>query len=716
MLGSLLLNPAFAVPPINRPMEIYVATIEGASPDTVDPAWSYDTASGELLFNVYETLIAFDGEHADMYLPQLATDWILENITGTTSPEGLPWYFRYTFKIRTGVPFHCGPPYILTPADVEYSIERGMVQDRDGGPQWMFYEPLLDSWGAQAWDIGNSTVPGPEAALVGKMIDHAVESNATHVWFNLAFPGAYRPFLQILCQEWAGVLSKQWINDYVTATLGRPDWNGEWDNRTAWIQYNAPEISPLDDPTPIMCGTGPFSLVILDYGEMYWQIDRNTAYWRGWPADWPAPPYPSDPVKHVTPAGYVDTAKVTWAFDWATRSAMFLAGDVDFCAVPKEDIGQIIGQPGIRCFYALSALQVYNLFYTFNISLGSPYGPINPPGEFSEDAIPSDFFGNSTWGIHTRKAFSYAFDYDAYVGSAFLGEATHPATAIIPGLPCHDPTVEGYEYDLAKAEAEFKAVPGLWDTGFTISLVYNEGNLMHFWACFYLNKSIVSLNNPKFHVKLIKIYPYYDYYLAMVKQWLPTFSIAWLADYPDPHNFAVPFYHSKGAFAEWQGYNNSIMDAWIEGCIRESDPDEKCAIYHDIQQLAVDDCPSVPISQPIRRHFERDWTVGWYYNIIYPGLYFYPLWKWYYCPHSTYAECPPYPVCNHLPYDVNYDGTVDMKDIGICCKAYGSTYGPPQHPRWHFRCDVDNDRKIDMKDIGYVAKYYGCTSATWSPP
>jgi len=714
MLGSLLLNPAFAAPPpINRPMEIYVATIDGGNPDTVDPAWSYDTASGELLFNVLETLIVFDGEHADMYLPCLATDWILENITGTTSPEGLSWYFRYTFTIRTGVPFQCGPPYILTPADVEYSIERGMVQDRDGGPQWMFYEPLLDSWGAQAWDIGNCTNPGPDAATVGKMIDHAVESNATHVWFNLAFPGAYEPFYQILSQCWAGIISKQWVNDYVIGTLGRPDWNGTWGTAyTDWLCVNNPEISPLDDPTPIMCGTGPFSLVTLDYVDMYWQIGRFVDYWRGWPADYPAPPYPSDPT-NVMPAGYIDTAKVTWAYVWSTRSAMFLAGDVDFCAVPREYIGDMLGQDNIRCTYPLPGLAVGNLFFTFDIDPSTSYGTINDYGVYSADGIPRDFFAN----IHTRKAFAYLFDYDTYLATAFLGEAIAPATAVIPGLAYYDPSVLGYTYNLMTAAAEFAQVSTLWSTGFTITICYNTGNIARQRAAELIQdgiNAINTMNGTSFVANIVSI-DWNPYLGAMVSQQLSCFIIGWLADYPDPHNFAFPFYHTYGTFAHWQSYSNSAMDALIDSGIREGDPNARAVIYHDVQQLAVDDCPSVPLYDAIGRHFEQTWIVGWYYNLIYPGTYFYNLWKWYYCPHSTYDVCPGHPVANHLSYDGNYDGKVDMKDIGFCAQAYGATYGPPQHPRWHFRFDVNSDRKCDMKDIGFIAKSYGCTSATWSP-
>lgn len=59
-----------------------------------------------------------------------------------------------------------------------------------------------------------------------------------------------------------------------------------------------------------------------------------------------------------------------------------------------------------------------------------------------------------------------------------------------------------------------------------------------------------------------------------------------------------------------------------------------------------------------------------------------------------------------LPGDTNGDGIVAMKDIGLCCKAYGSY---PGHPGWDSRCDLNNDDKVDVQDIGIVCQHYGET-------
>ncbi|MEM3589355.1 MAG: hypothetical protein QXE25_05895, partial [Nitrososphaerota archaeon] len=59
-----------ARPPIKNPDTIIEATI--GEPETLDPAWAYDTASGEVIFNIYETLIFFNREKVDEFIPMIA--------------------------------------------------------------------------------------------------------------------------------------------------------------------------------------------------------------------------------------------------------------------------------------------------------------------------------------------------------------------------------------------------------------------------------------------------------------------------------------------------------------------------------------------------------------------------------------------------------------------------------------------------------------------
>jgi len=651
-LSLLLSVPAavYASPPIKNPNEIIIGSI--GMPETVDPAWCYDSASMELLLNVYDTLVRFDGERVDTFIPNLATEWTIEDIN-ETSPEGLTWVKRYTFRIRltnlTGngpIYFH-DESYTLSTEDVEYSFERWMVQDRDGGPQWMIYEPLLGVSGVyDLWDLGYDNV------TIGKMIDHAVESNDTHVWFNLVMP--YPPFLQVISQPWAGILSKQWINDYVIGTLGRHEWNGEWGDYTGWVDYHNPDTSPLDEEPKVMCGTGPYMGVPFsgaEYESDHWTIVRFEDFWGGWPLFYPAPWYPTSP-SGFPPAAYVDKITMKDIPDTDTRLNLFKGGDIDFCYVPSERYAEFEDYPGIRYWKDLPELMCVGLFFTFNVSLTSPYGTILDPGTFDETGYPCDFFSD----INVRKAFATLFNYEKFISEVLAGEAIQPPTAIIPGLPCYDPSIPKYTYDLVQASKYFKAAWGgqLWNTGFTIPVLYNTGNLARQRAAEYIQDAlddINAMNGTKFHAEVMAV-DWPTYLGAMVSMQLPTFIIGWGADYPDPHNFAFPFYHSRGTFAAWQGYKNDEMDSLIEQGIR-APQEERCPIYHDIQVLAHEDCPSTILYQPIGRHYERDWIVGWYYNpVLAPAFHYGTIWKGYYVPGCFETDYVP---GGTTVYDINYE-------------------------------------------------------------
>jgi len=54
--------------------------------------------------------------------------------------------------------------------------------------------------------------------------------------------------------------------------------------------------------------------------------------------------------------------------------------------------------------------------------------------------------------------------------------------------------------------------------------------------------------------------------------------------------------------------------------------------------------------------------------------------------------------------DVNGDGKVDIMDIAIVAKAFGSD---PTLPNWDPRADLNGDRKVDIMDIAMVAIHFG---------
>lgn len=658
LLSGFLMLPVTSTPEITNPYELIIATI--VEPETVDPAWAYDSASMKLISNVYETLIRFDGESVDEFEPCLATDWSYDEVT-----------YTYAFEIRQGVPWHDWTYGTLTPEDVEYSFERWMVQDRSGGPAWMIYEPLLGCYEADMYD--------PE--FIGK-IDAAVESDATNVYFHLIGPLSPLIFYQVIAQSFASIIDKDWA-------IEQGCWDGIY-TMESLETYHDPAVSPLDDPETVMMGTGPYEFDYWDKG-VEWSIVKFDDYWGDWPAKHP---------EIGESRGYVTRVTEKFIDEWATRKLMFLAGDADIVYVPRTNINEVFCQTGIRCVYPLPTLTVTAMFFNFYISTTSPYlGPGFDPADpyaFGEDRIRMDFFSD----LDVRKGFAYAFDYLTFIVEAFQGEATQPATCVIDGIPYQNPDQEKYYFDLAKVEEHFRAAWGgeVWENGFTMTLVYNTGNVPRMLACEILKSSIESLN-PKFHIDITAT-SWGPYLGQMINGELPIFIIGWLADYPDPHNFVHPFMHSYGAFTYYQGYSNSYVDSLIDAGIESIDPAERETIYYELQDIYHDECISVPLYQPFGRHFERDWVQGWYYNPIYPGVYAYHLWK---------EELP--------PEDINMDGSVNVIDVNRVAAAYGSSYEPGYiHPRWNSRADVNCDQSVDDYDKDLVANMFGWQAPPWTPP
>ena len=544
-------EPTDTAKPIKNPDTFIIASI--GSPDTLDPAAAYDNASGEAIQLVYETLITYDGESTTEFLPMLATEW-------TISADGK----TYRFHIRQNVKFSNGNT--LTPSDVEYSFERGMVQDYAGSPQWMIFEPLFGS-GIFSAD------------LTLDEIKSAVEVDGEWVQFNLVAP--YEPFLQILCGSWGSIVDREW-------SIQQGDWDG---TQASFEALNDPDPNdwPLQD---IMMGTGPWSL---EYWDQASEISfvKNPNYWR-------------------EPANF-NRVVIKVVEEWTTRKLMLQNGDADWVYVPIEYYGEMEGAADIKVYEKLSLVQLDGFFFVYDISPDSPY---IGSGQLDGAGIPTDFFTD----INVRKGFEYSFNWTTYIDEVLDGNGIQPASPVVDGLAYYNPNLNTkYTFDKAKAEAAFKAAWGgeLWEKGFTMTLAYNSGNTTRKTACDILAANINSLN-PKFNV-VSAAQEWASYSAQFFNHNLPVFQVGWLPDYMDAHNFIVPWMATYGYWAYFQGYGNDDIDALIAQGIGSTNPAERQSIYDQLAQIYYDDAPGILLVQPIGNRYFRDWVQGFYYNPALPS-------------------------------------------------------------------------------------------------
>lgn len=97
-----------------------------------DPAKEYDYFSGEIVNQVFDTLLVYDTQTTTL-MPGLATR-VPTISNGDISADGL----NYTFHLRTGVTFHDGSAFNATV--MKWSIERAIDLDLSGSPAFLLYD------------------------------------------------------------------------------------------------------------------------------------------------------------------------------------------------------------------------------------------------------------------------------------------------------------------------------------------------------------------------------------------------------------------------------------------------------------------------------------------------------------------------------------------------------------------------------------------------
>ena len=646
-------------------------------PESLDPAWTYETGGGAVEQNIYEGLVAFNREKAEEFVPALAESW-------DVSDGGLTW----TFNIRDGVKFHEGGT--LEPHDIAYSIQRGMLQDRIDGPQWLVLEPffgvstimdLVEEVGEpvateeateepaateeateelaateeateeltateevteepaateEATEEPAATEeateepavteeateePGPTAEAVEaacKRVKEAVsaDDDAGTVTLKLNSPAPWLP--QILAQQWGAALDMEWMAE-----------NGDWDGDCAtWPKWHDPaaEESLLFNKAN---GTGPYKLdgwtpgeeIVLVANEDYW---RTEPMWEGGPSGAPT-------IKRVV---------IKLVEEWGTRFAMLEAGDADYSYVPQAFISQAdtlvktswdegstdgpsteLNADGVLQKFdklLLPAMTVGMFNFNINTEGGNPF---IGTGELDGNGIPVDFFSD----IHVRKAFNYAFDWDAMIGEALQGNGIQPRGPIINDMMGWSEDQPMFEYDPAKAEEEFKqAWDGeVWDKGFYMQVVYNTGNDPRRIGAEIFKQGVESLND-KFNVVVYNL-PWPTFLDARRSGKLPIPISGWLEDYHDPSNWVHPFMHpTAGAYARVQSFPEDLSAKILElisAGVATTDDAKRKPVYEELQSMAYDNVIDVFMYQPTEPRYFQEWAEGYYYNPLAPEPY-----------------------------------------------------------------------------------------------
>jgi ABC-type transport system substrate-binding protein len=306
-------NSSCPIPYLHNGTFIY-QTIGDA--ESLDPAWCYDTASGQDIEQMYETLIYWNRTSTSNFIPLLATDTGTYNSTDDT----------LRFTIRSGVQFWNGDN--LTAADVKYSFERLMVLDHAAGPAWMVFGPLCGA-NVGVWDDTNFTA-----------IDNSMTVDGNDVVFHLSDPAYLLPFKQILCGEWASIVDKNWC----ITTMN--DWNGTEADIARIRGTSGPTVASDTKLYQTCMGTGPWILDTWDQGVSI-TMDENPSYWGG-----------------TVPFARVETDIVT---GWPQRRLALQGGDADIVDVMATNFADADAINGTNRYIDLPSLSIDAFCFNFKI-------------------------------------------------------------------------------------------------------------------------------------------------------------------------------------------------------------------------------------------------------------------------------------------------------------------------------------------------------------
>ena len=611
-------SPAQVISPrFNNPDTLMVITGAG-EPETLDPAWTYETAGSSLELNLYEGLVFFKREKVDEFIPALATDWT----SNSDSTE-------YVFNIREGVKFHKGGT--LEPHDVAYTLYRNMLQGRLDGFQWILYDAFFGpDYAASSIkgfakifaekenfeDLTPADIKEVCEAIKTKVV---ADDDAGTVTFKLNQPVPW--FFSILSQQFmGGTLDQEWMIE-----------NGDWDNDcTTWPQWADP---PAQETLLFnqANGTGPYMLdhwtpneeIVLTANQDYW---RTEPMWEGGPSG--VAKIPRIVVKNID--------------EWGTRLSMFEAGDADYIYVPPVYRKQMDEQMGILCNIDESSCEETNpagyvkgfrqipqpaitpihINWGINTEGGNPF---IGSGRLDGNGIPPDMFTD----IHVRKALNYCFDFTAMINESLSGEGIQAQGPIPKGMIGYlENQPPAFSYDLAKCEEEFKladvdkdGIPAgeddddIWSVGMYLQIAYNTGNDTRRLGSEILKAGLEAVN-PNFNVAVVGM-PWPVLLESRRQGKLPLTVSGWVEDYHDSHNWVLPFLYSEGTFGRVINLPEELS-TYIDGKIlegaKETDLAKRTAIYEELRQAVIDNVINIWMYQALDGiHFQK-WIKGFFYN------------------------------------------------------------------------------------------------------
>jgi len=189
-----------------------------------------------------------------------------------------------------------------------------------------------------------------------------------------------------------------------------------------------------------------------------------------------------------------------------------------------------------------------------------------------------------------RQAFAYAVDRQKLIDVVLKGMAQPAHTILPPGMPGYSQDITGPTFDPDQArdmlaQSTYGSADALPEITFTTSglggdLSAFDSALIDMWRTHLGVEVTVEQLEPISFLTEIR-----DHHGQII-------DLGWCADYPDPENFLDVLYHSQ-AQENLGYYSNPEVDELLEKARIESNVEARLALYHQIEQMIIDDTPDI---------------------------------------------------------------------------------------------------------------------------
>jgi peptide/nickel transport system substrate-binding protein len=618
-----------------NPNTIIVDTIADAQ--YMDPATDYETAGGEIIQNVYEGLLFYNGSSAADLVPVLASSMPTISDLGTT----------YTFTLRHGITFHDGTPF--NASVMKWCLDRVVLINDPRGPAWMMEQCIRGATtyaSSPAWKLGNRT--GIYEAARAYFAANGVEivDNYTiriHVDYldslagatnTTAFGTPYAGFVYILAFTVGDAISYSFVDAHGGNTADiASDLNSMSVARYNRLNHGGPAATsvPYDQGRGVTpgvhnayvdfntCGTGPYMLTEWTK-NVRMVMTANPYYWGGPKGTGVAPT--QSVIINVIP-------------DFNSRKLAFLAGDCDIVAWGAVYADQLINvatrtvlpqyAADVRVDLDRGTFDIEQLQFNENQTL--PTGGANPSvlctkinGSSAVDAATNPMFYRDF-----RRALVAAFNYTAY--NAFMNGFVRQLNGYIPyGMVCYDASIPNPTQNMTLA-AQLLTKVG-WEG--TIYIYYNTGSSARQTVC-TLFKDMVEKAATAAGLSItvtINQLTWSTYLGLMNGGTLSIGDIGWAPDYADPDDYAMPYASSIGTFSAVIWFTNSTIDSEIAQAATTLSVPARTLLYSDISWTLYKQAVYLWLGQASTFHVERTWIHGYLYNPMFSGLIYYYMSKY----------------------------------------------------------------------------------------